>query len=439
MPQQKVYEFTDPQTGVTIEVEGPAPPPEAVIRQMFAEAAKQRPVTAEEPSVMDSTITKVGRALPTIGGMAGGLIGSAGGPAVAAGVSALGGAAGRLGQRAIESAQGYDIPAGTALAIDAAGAGAMQGAAEVVGAGTARALSSMGRGVYRGYLKPPLTERMIPRGEQMVTTAIREGLPVTEAGKETGQRIIGELKAEVDAMLQGSQRKVDLKQVANRIRAYARSRYYRPGRDLGDFNAAMAVADKIDNHPSLGIPPGVNPTAIRVQLADANEIKRALDQSIGDTQFGVVSGAKTATEKAGRHEINNALRAQMPGIGPLNRRESQLIDTVKAIERAVARENNVQQLYGWRSAAAAAGGGAVAASGQDNQTSVAMGLLLRAGMDPRIATRLAITAVRASKQLGLGLTEALRLAVLAGSESPQKPPQNRNHSPREDGYEDDKQ
>jgi hypothetical protein len=444
MPQQKVYEFTDPDSGMTIEVEGPSPPSEAVVRMMFATARKQPP-PPDSPSVMESTASRIGRtvtnALPTVGGMAGGFVGSAGGPAVAAGLSALGGAAGRLAQRAVQGAQGYDVPQGADLALDAAEQGAMQGAAEVVGTGAAKALSGAGRAVYRGYLKPPLSERMLPKAEQTVTTAIREGLPVTESGKDAGQKIIGELKAEVDALLQGSNRMIDLKTVANRIRAHARSKYYRPGRDLSDFNAAMAVADKIDTHPSLGIPPGVNPTAIRVRLADANAIKRALDQSIGDTQFGVVSGAKTATEKFGRHELNQALQSQMPAIRGLNQRESQLIDAVKAIERAVAREANTNQLTGWRSLVSGTATAGNIALGQDPQTATAMGLLLRGGLDPRVASRLAIVATRASGQLGLGLTEAIRLTMLAlqNAEEPQRRAEQPQQSPRIDRDEDDKQ
>lgn len=389
--------------------------------ELKAAAYEDAPLADDEPSVMDSTATKVGRWLPTIGGMAGGLAGTAGGPLVAAGLSALGGAAGRMGQRVIEGAQGYAVPEGADLALDAAGAGAAQGTAELVGAGAAKALSAGGRAVYRGYLKPPLSERMLPKGEQMVTTAIREGLPVSEGGKEAGERLIGELKAEVDGLLQGSNRQVDIKAVANRIRRFARSRYYRPGTDLSDFHAAMSVADSIDNHPSLGIPSGVNPTSIRVRLADGNEIKRALDRSIGETQFGVTSGAKTSTQKAARHEINQALRAQMPAIGPLNTRESHLIDTVKAIERAVARESNTNQLTGWRSIVSGATAATGVATGQDSDTSIAMGVFMRAGLDPRVATRLAITSVRASKQLGLGLTEAMRLAMAAGSVQADEP------------------
>lgn len=424
MGQQKTYEFTDPESGMTLEVSGPTPPSEAVLRQMFADARKTAPPADDTPSVMESTGSKVartvGNALPTIGGMAGGLAGAPGGPAASAGLAALGGAAGEFGRQTINAMRGRPTDSPVA---DAALAGLGQGAAEVVGAGAAKALSAGGKAVYRGYLKPPLSERLLPKAEQTVETAIREGLPVSGRGQQMGEALITDLHAKVDALIGPSQRTVDVKQIANGIRNYAKSKYYKPGRDLSDYEAAMSVADKLDNHPSFNIPPGVNPTAIRVRLSKAEEIKRALDDSIGDTQFGVTSGAKTATEKAARHDINKAIKAQMPEVGPLNRRQSQLIDTVKAIGRAVGREENKDALVGWRSMASGATAAAGVGAGQDPKYAAAMGLLLRGALSPAVASRVALTAVRASSQLGLGMTEAIRLALLAGTSDEVEQPQ----------------
>lgn len=46
------YQFTDPKTGLTLSVSGPEPPPQGVLAQMFADAAKKAPKTeapAEKP------------------------------------------------------------------------------------------------------------------------------------------------------------------------------------------------------------------------------------------------------------------------------------------------------------------------------------------------------------------------------------------------------
>lgn len=376
------------------------------------------PPPDDTPSVMESTPSRVlrtvGDALPTIGGMAGGLAGVPAGPLGSIGLATMGGAAGEFGRQTLNTLRGKGPESVTASVTDAATEGLKQGVAEGVGAGAARALSAGGKAVYRGYLKPSLSERLLPKAERTVETAIREGLPISERGQATGRELINDLKTRVDRLLTNSNRTVDLKQVANVVRAHARSKYYRPGVDLTDFNAAMAVADKLDKHPSLGIPPGANPTAVRVRLDRANEIKRALDHAITETQFGVTSGAKTATEKVARHEINKAMRAQMPEIGPLNTRESQLIDAVKAIGKAVGREANTNQLTGWRSLVS---GGAAATGatlgGQDPTTAAALGILLRGGLQPAVASRVALTAARSSQQLGLGLTEAIRLSMFA--------------------------
>jgi hypothetical protein len=370
---------------------------------------------------------KVGRMvtdlLPTIGGIAGGVIGGIGGTVAGAGVggvpgaiggATLGGAAGEAGRQLVNRATGREAPGTPAEAATSIGLqGGLQGAAEAVGGAVTRGVASGARAVYRGYLKPPLAERMLPKAEQTVTTAMDEGLPVSEAGRDRGLEIIADLKGKVDQMVQATGRTIDLKAVANAIRGFARAKYYKPGTDLSDFNTALSVADKIDNHPSLGIPQGVSPTAVRVKLADANEIKRALDASIGDAQFGVTSGAKTATEKVARHEVNTAMRAQMPAMGPLNARESRLIDATKAIARAVEREANQNPLYGWKTLASAGLGVGASGSGEDPVTAAALAFGARYAMQPQVATRLAMTAQRAARQFGLTATQAVRLAAAA--------------------------
>jgi hypothetical protein len=361
--------------------------------------------------------------LPSIGGLAGGLIGGAGGTVAGMGVggvpgavggAALGGAAGEAGRQLINRATGREAPetpgkAAASVAI----LGGLQGAAEGVGGLATKAIGSVARATYRGYLKPSLAANTIKEAQQISDTALDEALPIARVGVERGRAIIGDLYKEVQSLIGPSQRTVDIKTVADRVRQFARTKYYKPGADLTDYESALSVADKIDAHPSLGIPKGVNPTAVRVRLANANQIKQALDDAVGEAQFGVTSGAKTSAEKAGRAAMNDEIATQMPAVRGLNARESRLIDATKAIMHAVEREANQYTLTGGKSALAGMAAGGNMALGGDPQQSVALGVALRLGMHPAVASRVAITAARTAKELGVGITSATRLAIAA--------------------------
>lgn len=410
------YEVTAPD-GRTLEIDGPAPPSEAVLAQIFksmpASAAPTPEPTPAAPKERTWTDTAVDL-LPTAGGLVGGIAGMAAGPVGAVGGATLGGAAGEAYKQLINRARGEAAPGSmTEAASNIATQGGMQGAAEAVGGVVAKGASKAAGAVYRGYLKPSLSQQMAPRANQIVQTALDEALPISRGGVTTANKVIKELRAEVDDVLKNTPGSVDLHQIAEKVRAFARSRYNKPGADPGDFAAAMDVASKLDAHPSLGLPPGATPTRVNVSLSKANDVKRALDTSVKETGFGVTTGAKKSTEKFARHEINQDLQAKAAKIAPLNARESKLIDTAKTIARAVEREANQNQVYGVKSLVAGMGGGAAYGSGQSPENAAAVALALRAGFHPAVASRAAIVAYRLSKELGITAAQATRLAVHA--------------------------
>lgn len=362
-------------------------------------------------------------ALPTIGGLAGGIIGGIGGTVAGMGVggvpgavggATVGGAAGESARQLVNRARGAPAPnspiqAATSIATQ----GALQGGAELIGGAVTKGATKAASAVYRGYLKPSLSNQMLPRANAIVKTALDEALPISRGGVETANRVIGELRAEVEDVLAKAAGKVDLHQIANKVRSFARSRYYKPGVDSTDFDAAMAVANKLDAHPALNLPPGAAPTRVDVSLSKANEVKRALDTSVKETGFGVTTGAKKSTEKFARHEINTELQQKAAKIAPLNARESKLIDAAKTIARAVEREANQNQVYGVKSLVAGMGGASAYGSGQSPENSAAVALALRAGFHPAIASRAAIVSHRLAKELGVTMAQATRLSVYA--------------------------
>lgn len=394
----------------------------------ISEALSTPPSTARGKPARTWTDTAVD-ALPMVGGMAGGIVGGIGGTVLGMGVggvpgavggATLGGGAGEAARQLVNRYRGAEAPstpleAATGIATQAG----IQGAAEGVGQAIPVALGAGAKAVYRGYLKPSLAKQSVGKAAQVVDTALKEALPLTEAGSAHAQQVITDLRGQVDGLLQQSNGTIDLKQIADKVRAFAKTKYFKAGKPTEDFDAAMRVADSIDQHPSVQNP--FNPSSpAPVNLSKANEIKRGLDESIGEANFGIDRGATKTAQKVGRREIRQGIEAQVPQAGPLNAREGRLIDAAKAITKAVARDANQNQLYGVKTIAAAAYGGEDFHRNGDPYTAAVKALSLRMALTPAVVSRAAIVASRLGRMSGSVPATVAKAAVQAVSEAEQQ-------------------
>jgi hypothetical protein len=422
---------------------------------------------APTPPASTSNLDRLASMLPTAGGMIGGATGGVPG-------AAIGGAAGEGYRKAVTSlgqipgavrdvaskllpipGVPYEPGATARGAVEGMASGAkdagiesaLQAVYELGGKAVSAGLSAGGRAVYRGYLKPSLSARLLPKAAEIVETGIREGLPVTDAGSAKATQLIGELQAEVQQILKDTPGEVNLSDVANKVRAFAKRRYYIPGKPSADFDAAMKVADELDSHGSLPRVPGapvteqttssildaqgqpmtstrqvpgeptVNPN---VSLSKANDVKAGLDQSVGEANFGIDRGATKTAQKVARRGVRQAIEAQAPNVAPLNARESKLIDLANALQRATGREGNRNALYGVPTMAAAASGAAELSAGAGRYGAGAMALAVRMGLTPAVATKAAILAAKMGDQLpGTAVADVARIAVQTISQSQQ--------------------
>lgn len=383
-----------------------------------------------------SNLERLAAWLPTVGGMVGGAVGGIPG-------AAAGGAAGHGYEQLVTKAR--EIPGavkdvasnlvaqpGATLKGAASGTwqgikdtgleGGLQALYELGGKMVSGALSTGGRAVYRGYLKPGLSERLLPKAKEIVETGIREGITVTEGGAAKAEQLTTALKNEVDRILANTKGEVNLSEVADGVRAFAKREYYRPGKPLEDYKAAMKVADELDLHPSLANPFAPQ-TPATAHLPTANSIKRGVGQSIGETNFGIDRGATKSAQKETYHGLRAAIEDRVvksggKDIGPLNTRESKLIDLTDALNKATGREGNRNQLFGVPTITAAAGGAAELAAGTGRYGAGAMALAIRIGLTPTVATRAAIIAAKLGDQLpGTAVADVARMAVQAVSEA----------------------
>ena len=417
------FTFTAPD-GRKLKVTGDTPPSEAEVDAMFAQAKGEssKPARTWTDTAVD--------ALPMAGGMLGSALGGIGGTAFgfgfggvpgAVGGATLGGSAGEAFKQLVNRARGADAPTTPAQAAgDIATAGAIQGGSELVGQGVVKAAPVAARAVYRGFLKPSLAKNSIAKADDIVETALKEGLPLTKAGKETAAAIQTDIRNEVNGLLKSADQQgetVDLHFVAQQVRRFAQRKYFKPGVPSADYDAAMRVADSLDLHPSLKT--GVTD----VTLSKANTIKQAIDESIGDANFGIERGATKTAQKVARMGLRKdietaATAAGQFDVGPLNAREGRLLDAAKAIARGVGREANKNQLTGWTPLIA---GGVVGMSdfarNRDPYSAAVKAIATRVALDPAVASRAAIVAYRLGNNSGAGPANVARLAVQAVLES----------------------
>lgn len=463
------YRITDPATGRTIEIDAPNPPPERVVRQMFeqlyAQDAPTAPAVAQEPSQATpegrsgvlGVATGIGkealRRVTNLGNVAREYV-----PGVAqldrlvppvelpeSAVTPTGGAERtgafleQLGEFAIPAGKiglaGNMVKSGVTGAVqaltpdaepsDVLTAGALSAAVPAVVHGVTSGVRAGARGLYRQFLKPSLAHKSIREARSIVDTAIREGLPMSPrgAGYDESKHLAGKaadlitnLRAEAVKQLAAHPHptgRVDLKAVADGLRAWGRQKYFRPGVDLSDYEAVLKVADRIDAHPSLGIPPGVRPTAIRAGLPKAEEVKQALQAS---ATYGVPNAtAENAATQHGAFLARTALEGQAGGpqgaYALINAREAKLIPAAKAIAHAVEREANQYKMHGWKNVTSGLLAGGGIAAGQDPDDAALMALAFRAGLSPALMSRVAILADRLASSMGIGANIAGRLAV----------------------------
>jgi hypothetical protein len=302
-----------------------------------------------------------------------------------------------------------------------------------------RGLSSGAKAVYRGYLKPSLAKASISKADRVVKTAIDEALPITKAGETQANAVIKELRTEVDGILAKTPGTVDLHSIAERVRAFAKAKYFKAGKPTADFDAAMRVAEELDAHPSImrqgpavtrevpssivdagGKPftstetiAGPRVAQTKASLSQANTVKRGLDESIGDANFGVDRGATKTTQKVARRYVRQDIEKLAPSVGAKNAREGDLIETAKAITRAIGRESNKSPLIGVNTLMSGAIGGGTYAQSGDPYAAAVSALAVRGALTPAVMTRAAIVASRLGRMHPGVPTNIARVAVQA--------------------------
>ena len=291
---------------------------------------------SQQGDMLLDNLKNIGRkaisALPYVGGAVGGALGAVGGVPGAMGGAALVGAGGEAIKQLANRAIGEEAPATAGDAATAiAKQSALQGSSEGVGAAVGAGMKAAAPWLMQKALKPTASvlNEYRTTAPKLVQTLLDEGVSVTQAGVDKLQRLFDATNNDIKAAIAGSAGTIDKKTVAARAALTANqvSRQVNPAADL------QSVGDTVQefiNHPvfkgDLTIP-------------EAQAMKQGTYQQVGK-KYGEVSSASIETQKALARGLKEEIAAEVPGIGALNERDSDLMAALDATGRRVALSGN---------------------------------------------------------------------------------------------------
>jgi hypothetical protein len=194
-------------------------------------------------------------------------------------------------------------------------------------AGTADSVST---GLYRSALKPTIKDVRNGNADRAIETLRDEGLNVSRGGAEKLSERVDGLNDQVSDAIAGSTARVDKAKVANSLQDLIQQ-MEKQVNPQGDVAAVTKAYDDFTNHPLL---PGAD---MPVQLAQ--DMKKGTYRGLKD-KYGQMGSADTEAQKTLARGLKEEIAQAVPEVGPLNARESELLNAQKLLERRVAVNGN---------------------------------------------------------------------------------------------------
>lgn len=280
-------------------------------------------------------------ALPAIGGTVGGIVGGAGGTVLGMGVggapgaiggAAVGGAAGESLRQLIRRAQGEEAPATPTEAMRAIDQeGAIQGAAQAVGAGAGRVLTKAAPWLMQSAVKPTLAllKEYGITPPKLVKTLLDEGINVSTGGLARLQKLLGETNSEIAKKVANATGTIPKERVAAQVATTAQ-RIGRQTNPTKDLKAVGETVDEFLNHPIY---------RGDLTVAEAHLLKQGTYKQIGK-KYGEQSSAEVEAQKALARGLKEEVADRVPGINALNAKDSEYMAAADAVGRQVALAGN---------------------------------------------------------------------------------------------------
>lgn len=193
-------------------------------------------------------------------------------------------------------------------------------------------LKSMGEWLMGSALKPTYAARQSGKADRAISTMLDEGINATEGGVDKMQGIISDLNSKVKDIISNSSEMVKKSDVVNYLQDVVKRFSNRPNA-IEARGEVQSAADQFLNHPMVA-----GQSDIPIQTAQ--KLKQGYQASVGDKGYGELKTATTESEKAIARGLREEISRLEPTVGPLNKRESDLINAVKIASRRAGMEQN---------------------------------------------------------------------------------------------------
>lgn len=207
----------------------------------------------------------------------------------------------------------------------------------VAGAGkVARRLVASPEELYQSALKPSTTFSEAKKAS-ILRTGMQEGIPVTKRGLAKTSEMIDDLRTAIDEKIRSFQ---EANPEASILPEQAAARVETPGGIRSKYESVRKAQNQaaIDEAKAAFLESYPEP----LNLMQAQEIKKATYQDIGERSYEKRTGPGVATEKEIARGLKEELEQFIPELKTINAREGALLQFQKTLNRAINREKNHQ-------------------------------------------------------------------------------------------------
>ena len=187
--------------------------------------------------------------------------------------------------------------------------------------------TSASKGLMRSALKPNSKAIRSGDAERAVNTLLKERVNVTAGGAGKLRGLIDDLDERVSSVIDGSKQVVDKSKSKDALQAVL-DKFKKQVASSADESAIKAVWDEFDKKLADLIP-----------VQDAQAIKQGTYRILAG-KYGEVGSASTEAQKAIARGLKESIEAAEPSVGPLNKRQSELINALKLAEYRAAIASN---------------------------------------------------------------------------------------------------
>lgn len=191
-------------------------------------------------------------------------------------------------------------------------------------------------------LKPTWEAVRTGKAAKAIDTMLDEGISVSKGGVEKLRSKIGEINQQITDAISNSSATIDKTKVADYLREPLKkfSQQVNPNSDISAIKSAW---QEFLDHPMLK-----NVQDIPVQAAQ--ELKQGTYKALGNKSYGELKGAETEAQKTLARGLKEEIAGAVPGVGNLNKAESELINALSVTERrALMQLNNNPGGLAWLS------------------------------------------------------------------------------------------